>query len=64
MLCHSCDAVYARWGKIEGIVHETGCPDAWKDEVRSCLGCGCEFKPEEKGQEFCGEDCFNLYYNL
>lgn len=37
--------------------HESGCPEAWRDEVRECGWCGTEFKPEERHQLFCDESC-------
>lgn len=57
-ICDSCEAFY-----VNGVlVHEVGCPDAWKDEIRECSFCGCEFEPEEKGQVLCSEDCAIAYY--
>lgn len=44
------------------LVHETGCPDAWKDRAVECAECGCEFLPEEKGQRLCSAECFTAYY--
>ena len=58
MLCNSCDCLF-----INGIkCHEHGCPDKWKDEIRECEWCGCEFKPEERFQRFCSEECAESYY--
>ena len=55
--CASCEVLV-----INNIIcHETGCPDAWKDETRECKWCGCRFKPEEKNQEFCASDCSEAY---
>lgn len=52
-MCNQCEAVM-----INGILcHETGCPDAWKDEVRECKWCGTKFKPETKGQKYCSDEC-------
>ena len=49
---------------INGILcHETGCPDAWRDYNRECKDCGQEFMPEYAEQEFCTEDCRNIYWN-
>jgi hypothetical protein len=45
------------------ICHETGCPDAWKDETRECKWCGRRFKPEYSQQEFCCSDCADSYSN-
>jgi hypothetical protein len=51
--CPSCQILY-----INGLrCHETGCPDAWKDELRSCKWCGAEFKPENEHQECCSHSC-------
>ena len=42
--CPSCNMV-----SINGIAtHETGCPDAWKDERRKCKWCDNVFTPESK----------------
>lgn len=58
MNCGSCDAVY-----INGVLcHESGCPDAWKDQVRECKFCGCDFIPEEPMQECCDENCTEAFY--
>jgi hypothetical protein len=43
------------------LCHEHGCPDAWKDYDRECKWCGNKFTPEEKGQNFCDESCYNAY---
>lgn len=56
-MCQSCEAL-----TINGILcHESGCPDAWKDKKYKCKECGCEFEPEEKGQEYCSEHCNAMY---
>ena len=53
--CDSCQCVF-----ISGILcHETGCPDAWKDKLVECKGCGCEFYPEDRGQKTC-QSCTRL----
>lgn len=60
MLCESCEALV-----INGVLcHERGCPDAWRDEVRECKNCDCTFTPEHKGQEFCGDECYQQYWGL
>lgn len=42
---------------INGILcHETGCPDAWRDNAIECLECGCDFIRSEKTQTLC-DDC-------
>ena len=57
--CDSCEVLV-----INNIIcHETGCPDAWKDETRECKWCGCCFKPEERSQNFCDSDCAEAYHN-
>jgi hypothetical protein len=59
-MCKQCEAIV-----INGVLcHETGCPEAYKDQVRECKWCGQEFTPEEQRQEFCSEDCYRDYYNL
>ena len=58
--CNSCEILY-----INGVrTHETGCPEAWRDETRNCKWCGTPFKPEEKGQLCCDHTCVVAYYNL
>lgn len=59
-MCNSCEVLV-----INGVVcHEKGCPDAYQDEVRECLWCGQEFKPEYKESGFCHDSCYRAYYNL
>lgn len=56
-MCDSCEAL-----RINGVLcHELGCPDAWKNAIRTCKWCGRDFKPEFRGQEFCQEDCNEAY---
>ncbi len=58
MTCQSCEVLM-----IQGVrCHETGCPDAWKDQLRECVWCGRDFKPEEHYQICCGENCLINYY--
>ena len=58
-MCKSCEVLY-----INGIkCHETGCPDAWMDYTKKCKWCGSEFKPEDRYQSFCSEDCAECYNN-
>ena len=58
--CPSCEVLY-----INGVrCHETGCPDAWRDEVRECKWCGTEFKPEDREQQFCDDGCYNSFYDV
>jgi hypothetical protein len=57
--CESCELLV-----INNIIcHETGCPDAWKDETRICTWCGRHFKPEDRNQEFCDSTCAEAYHN-
>lgn len=47
---------------INGVVcHETGCPNSWRDETRSCKWCGQSFKPEERHQTCCCPCCATTY---
>jgi hypothetical protein len=56
-MCQSCEVV-----SINGTnCHEIGCPDAWIDYTKECKWCGREFKPEEKGQDFCDDGCYRSY---
>ena len=49
----TCDAA-----RINGIYcHEEGCPNDWRDSVRDCRECGCEFKPEAREQRYCSPCC-------
>ena len=64
MKCNQCDSL-----AINGILcHETGCPNSHIDlstgELHqvSCEWCGTEFTPDEKGQQFCCEECAESYY--
>lgn len=55
--CDSCEVLY-----INGLkCHEQGCPDSWKDEIRECDWCGQNFKPEERHNAFCSQDCLESY---
>jgi hypothetical protein len=56
--CNSCEVLV-----INNIIcHESGCPDAWMDETRSCKWCGGKFKPEGRDQKFCDDECAEAYY--
>lgn len=56
--CNQCEVLF-----INGVkCHELGCPDAWKDEVRECKWCGGKFKPKERHQQLCSNDCPIAYY--
>jgi hypothetical protein len=51
--CDNCEALM-----IDGVYcHETGCPDAWKDTRRECKWCGSMFKPEDRWQVLCSDEC-------
>lgn len=57
-MCDSCEVL-----SINGAnCHETGCPDAWRDETRECKWCGSEFTPETRDQTCCEESCADAYY--
>jgi hypothetical protein len=59
-MCHQCEML-----RINGVVtHESGCPDAWKDEIRECKECGSKFFPENRNQLCCDHSCTVSYHNL
>ena len=58
-MCDSCEVLYINNVKC----HETGCPNTWKDEIRTCHWCGQEFKPEQKYIDFCCDDCGESFYS-
>jgi hypothetical protein len=48
-MCQSCATL-----TINGLpCHETGCPDAWRDQTRECFECGCDFEPESRHERLC-----------
>jgi hypothetical protein len=53
-MCDSCEILYINGNKC----HEAGCPEQFKDEVRSCAWCGQPFEPAEASQKYCGIDCY------
>lgn len=56
-MCSSCEVL-----NINGVAcHETGCPEAFKDESRECKWCGQEFTPEDRWQETCSHSCHAAY---
>lgn len=58
--CDSCSVLV-----INGVIcHERGCIDAYKDELRECKECGCEFTPENNKQDFCSDLCYSVYNGL
>lgn len=58
--CDRCQIAY-----INGVrCHETGCPDAWKDEVRECRECGTGFAPKYREQTCCSPECRRAFYFL
>ena len=47
--CKSCAS-----STVNGVlIHEQGCPDAWRDTPIMCMECGCKFLPEERGEIVC-----------
>lgn len=49
MCCDQCELA-----RINGVLcHETGCPLAYRDSVRECRECGCDFSPESRHQRIC-----------
>jgi len=59
-MCQSCEAL-----TINGVLcHESGCPDAWENELRECPECGCEFEPNYREQRFCTEDCADMFFGI
>jgi hypothetical protein len=58
--CDSCEALY-----VNGVrCHESGCPGAWREEVRECKWCGSDFEPEDAHQRFCDDSCYRSYHGL
>ena len=59
-MCDQCEEL-----TINGVrCHETGCPVAWRDQSRECKECGCDFTPEIRHQQFCGDQCAAAYHGL
>ena len=59
-MCDSCEVLF-----INGVkCHETGCPNAHKDQVLECPECGQDFVPENRNQKFCSEDCAGMHYGI
>jgi len=47
--CPACEV-----SMINGVrCHEHGCPEAWRDSIKTCRECGCDFKPENSEQCLC-----------
>ncbi len=60
MRCKQCQMV-----AINGVpCHETGCPLAYRDDVRECLECGMEFIPQDRHQRCCDEACDMAYRGM
>lgn len=60
MRCQSCNVMH-----IQGVrVHERGCPDAHRDEIRDCEWCGSQFSPADGSAKFCSTSCHNSFNNL
>lgn len=57
MLCNSCDCVFVNGHKC----HELGCPESYKDQIRTCKWCGQEFEPEDSNQICCNDECYQNY---
>lgn len=56
--CEQCEMV-----SINGLAcHETGCPDAWRDDIRCCGWCGREYVPEDRHQICCEESCASALF--
>jgi hypothetical protein len=62
ILCDSCSVLVIN----NVICHERGCINAFKDELRECKECGCEFIPDNDHQQFCSDSCYAMYngFNL
>lgn len=58
--CTQCEIAY-----VNGVrCHETGCPEAWRDEEVKCKWCGSVVEQEEGAeevQEYCNVDCAEAY---
>ena len=60
IMCTQCEVLY-----INGIkCHETGCPEAYKEEKYTCKWCGEEFDPIYRKQEYCSEECQCADYGI
>lgn len=47
--CESCDP-----SRINSMLcHEQGCPDEWRDILRTCFECGFDFNPQERYARVC-----------
>lgn len=58
-MCDQCEVLM-----IQGVkCHEHGCPNAWKDEIRECDWCGCDFTPEKQYDYVCSDSCLEAYHN-
>ena len=49
--CVSCKLVAVQYGNVRVLVHENGCPQAWRSP-RKC-GCGESFTPKYQWQKSC-----------
>jgi hypothetical protein len=65
-MCDSCNAVSCETvynGQVlKRVVHERGCPSAWKTATRRCKECGQAFTPEERNQRCCSPECTEAYF--
>jgi len=58
--CDQCEIIM-----ICGVLcHETGCPDAWRNEIRDCNWCGTTFQPSSRLQTFDDDSCYASYHDL
>jgi hypothetical protein len=58
--CSQCEALM-----INGVYcHETGCPEAWRDERRECGWCGQVFRPEIHHAICCDDSCYRSLNGL
>lgn len=62
--CDGCNPSTVTAGSLSQIVHEAGCPDAWRDFAVECKECGKLFFPSEKGEKFCDVDCMANFYGM
>ena len=60
--CNSCHPLgVAAGGLAVDILHEVGCPDAWRDYSIPCKWCGTYFYPTNRNQVCCDSDCARQY---
>jgi hypothetical protein len=55
LAANGCDG--CQLASINGqLCHETGCPEAWRDNSIECADCGCDFIRSERDETIC-PDC-------